>query len=66
MSKLKGIKLKKEEKAITYSNRILELVSELQSANHEMSKVEMNRALLRGLAKEFDITAESIIGAVMS
>lgn len=55
---LQTVKLKKAKAIITYSNEILELVSELESAGHIVSKIEKKRDLLCGLTKDFEITAE--------
>lgn len=62
LTKLQNIQMAKGEKVIEYSNRVEELVSELESAGHHTSGVEKKRALLRGLPSTFDITAETIMG----
>lgn len=62
LTKLQNIQMKKGEKVIEYSNRVEELVSELESAGHPTSVVEKKRALLRGLPTTFDITAETCMG----
>lgn len=51
ISKLQTMKLKKGERVVSYSNRMVELVSELSSASH-ISRTEMKRALLRGFTKK--------------
>lgn len=61
LSALQSIRLDKGEKVVGYSNRILDLVNELESAGHQVSEVEKKRALLRGLTSEFDVTAETIM-----
>lgn len=49
-------KVEKGEKIVAYSNGVAELVPELESSGHKISKVEMKRALLKGLIKESLIT----------
>lgn len=61
LSQLQSISLKRGEKIVEYSNKILGLVGELESAGYTVSKVEQKHALLRGLPKEFDVTAEAIM-----
>lgn len=40
----------------------MELVGEIESAGDTVSQVEQKRALLRGLSKDYDVTAEFIMG----
>lgn len=49
------------EEFIQFSNRVLELVSELRSSRHQVSTMEQKRASLRGLSKDFDVAAETIM-----
>lgn len=39
----------------------MELVSEFESADHNISKVEMSKALFRGWTKDLHVTADSIM-----
>lgn len=50
----------KGEKRVGYSNRIMELFNEVESPGNTHSEIEGKRALLRGLKKDFDVTAEAI------
>lgn len=58
--------LKKGDRLIIYSNPIMEVVSEPQSAGHEISVALMKPALLKRLPEKIFITVESIIGVGIS
>lgn len=61
LSRLQAVVLKKGEHIVEYSKRILGLVSELENAGHVVSEVEQERALLRGLPKDYDVTVETVM-----
>lgn len=44
-----------------FSTSIASLVGELESAGHNVLRVEYRRALGRGLPREFDVTIEAIM-----
>lgn len=60
---LQAVQLKRGEKTVEFSNRIIELVAGLESAGHTAIEIERKRALLRGLPRELDVTAKSIMSA---
>ena len=66
LMQLQAISMNKGESVVEYSSRIIGLVSELENAGHKISVVEQRRALLRGLPKEFDVTAEAALGAELT
>lgn len=51
------MKLQKGEMVISYSNRIIELISKLGSEGPFISEIEKKRFLLRELTSDIDITA---------
>lgn len=59
--KLPTVKLERGEKILAYSNWIVELASEVDTAGLEISRGEMKRALLRELTNKIDITSDSIM-----
>lgn len=60
------MKLQKEETVISYSNQIIELIRELESAPHLILEIEKKRAILRGLTSDIDVTVEVIMDRKMS
>lgn len=65
LSKLQTIRLQNGEKIVIYSNRILELFGELESAGPKISQLEVKRALLRRLIKHYDVTVEATKGTAL-
>ena len=59
-TRLHELKMREKDSIIEYSNKIQNLVNELQAAGHSISELEMKRALLKGLRSEFVVTAEVI------
>lgn len=45
---------------VGYSNPIMELANDLKSAGHSVSEIEHRRTSLKGLTRDFDVTAEAI------
>lgn len=60
LTKLQQIRMGVNEAVIKYSNRIENLVNELEAAGHCVSSLEKKRALLRGLRSEFLVVAQVI------
>lgn len=54
------------EKVVAYSNAVVQLVSELERAGHNISEEEVKRTLLRSLIMKSDITAESMMSVELS
>lgn len=55
------MQLNKGETIVAYSNRIVDLISELESAVHNISELENKLTLLRGLPKDFEVKAETLL-----
>lgn len=58
---LQSIRYDQGETLIEYTNRVEELVSKLECAEHVVSKVENKKVLLRGFLGEFDVTAKTVL-----
>lgn len=61
LSVVQSLSLIKGEHIVACSSQILGLVSELEIAEHVISEVDRDQALLRGLPKNYDVTVESIM-----
>lgn len=61
LSKLQSVKWNKGEGIFCYSNGILKLFIEPESAGHIVGEKERKRALLKDLPRHFDVTAEAIV-----
>lgn len=53
--------MSKYETSVAYSDRILELVCELEQTKHAILDLKKKQALLRGSKKDFEATAKAII-----
>lgn len=60
------MQLKTGEKFVAYSDRVVELINELESTGHNISELEKEHSLLRSMPKQFDITAKTIMGRTYS
>lgn len=61
LCQLQAVTLGERKRNVEVSYRMLGLVSEIESAGHQVSSVEQKRALIRRLPKDFDVTAETIM-----
>lgn len=61
LSQFQSIALKKVKQIVEYSNRLQELVGELDSAVHVVSDSEQKPVHLCELPGDFNVTAETII-----
>lgn len=57
LTRLHEIKMAEKDCVIEYSNKIQNLLNELQAAGHSVSELVMKLALLRGLRNEISVTA---------
>lgn len=58
--KLHNLKMKDNEKVMSYVNRLTEIENELATVGHSLDESEKRRSLLRGLRDEFNVTARVI------
>lgn len=61
ITRLQNIQLEKREKILNYSNRVIELIIELDVAGHNVNRFEQKRALLCSLPSAYEVTAEHIL-----
>lgn len=66
LTRLQNIRLKKRVKILEYSNQIVELINELDSAGYSVSRDKQKRALIRGLPSSYVVTAKHILGSNFS
>lgn len=56
------MQLEKGEKILECSNRIVEVINELDDPGHGVCRVEQKRALLCDLPETYDVITEHILG----
>lgn len=61
VSQLQSISIQNGGKIVEYSNQMLDLVGELESAGHKMLQMKQRRASLKGLSKDFEAAAEAFM-----
>lgn len=63
LSNLANFQLEKGEKIVEFTDRIMELVWELNSADHTISEFEEKPTLFRGLPSEYNVASETVMSA---